>query len=105
MTQVCPDFGVAPVPTVLSVICKPEAVVMVFPAVWAAAMVGTQTNDTTANVIAVAAIDIPARWRRRIPEHLPFRMGSCLAQCHRRFHPFGARKPGWRSPTRRYLER
>jgi hypothetical protein len=40
MTQIWPGFGVAPVPTVLSVICNPDAVVMVFPAVWAAAMVG-----------------------------------------------------------------
>ena len=35
MTQIWPGFGDAPVPTVVSMICKPEAVVMVFPAVWA----------------------------------------------------------------------
>src|SRR5450631_1548426 len=92
MTQVWPGFGDAPVPTVLSVICRPEAVVMIFPLVWAAAMVETQANDKAMIVIAAAAIDIPARWRRRILEHLPFRMGSCLAQCHRGFHPFGAGK-------------
>jgi len=41
-------------------------------------MVETQANDKAMIVIAAAAIDIPARWRRRILEHLPFRMGSCL---------------------------
>jgi hypothetical protein len=91
MTQIWPGFGVAPVPTVLSVICKPDGVVMVFPAVWAAAMVGTHGNDIATIVIAAAAIDIPARWRCRIPEYFPFRMARCLAQRHRRFHPFGAR--------------
>jgi hypothetical protein len=40
MTQIWPGFGDAPEPTVLSEICNPDAVVMVFPAVWAAAMVG-----------------------------------------------------------------
>jgi hypothetical protein len=39
MTQVWPDFGEAPVPTWLSMICNPEAVVMGFPAVWADAIV------------------------------------------------------------------
>jgi hypothetical protein len=38
MTQVWPVFGEAPVPTLLSMICKPEAVVMGFPAVWAEAI-------------------------------------------------------------------
>src|ERR1700726_102999 len=67
MTQIWPGFGVAPVPTVESIICRPEAVVMVFPAVWAAAMVGTHANDTLATVIAIAVIiEIFARWRRRI---------------------------------------
>src|SRR4051794_705683 len=37
MTHVWPGFGDAPVPTLLSVICKPEAVVMGFPALWAIA--------------------------------------------------------------------
>jgi hypothetical protein len=46
---------VAPVPTVLSMICKPDAVVMVFPAVWAAAMVGTHASGIATTVIAIAA--------------------------------------------------
>jgi hypothetical protein len=40
MTQIWPGFGEAPEPTVPSDICNPDAVVMVFPAVWAAAVVG-----------------------------------------------------------------
>jgi hypothetical protein len=40
---------------------------MVFPAVWAAAMVGTLANDTPAIAIATAVIiDIFARWKLRI---------------------------------------
>jgi hypothetical protein len=52
-------------------ICKPEAVVMVFPAVWAAAMVGTHANGTATNVIATAAIEIFANWIRRILSTFP----------------------------------
>jgi hypothetical protein len=64
MTQVWPGFGDAPVPTVVSVICKPEGVVMVFPAVWATAMVGTLANDTPTIANAKAVItDIFARWK------------------------------------------
>jgi hypothetical protein len=52
MTQVWPGFGDAPVPTLLSDICKPDAVVMVFPAVWATALVemasGVQIAAATA---------------------------------------------------------
>jgi hypothetical protein len=60
----------------LSVICKPEAVVMVFPAVWAAAMVGTHANGTAMIVMTIAeTIEILARWRRRIFEHLPSELG------------------------------
>src|ERR1700730_16974548 len=55
MTQVWPGFGEAPVPTVVSIICKPEAVVMGFPAVWAAAMVGTKANGAATIIIAIAA--------------------------------------------------
>jgi hypothetical protein len=50
-----------------SIICKPEAVVMVFPAVWAAAVVGTHAIGTAMSVIAIAAsVGIFARRRRRI---------------------------------------
>jgi ABC-type arginine/histidine transport system permease subunit len=56
---------------VLSVICKPEAVVMDFPAVSAEAVVETKC-DTLA--ITIASADIMARsmrWKRCI-RHLPF---------------------------------
>jgi hypothetical protein len=46
---------------------------MGFPAVWAAAMVGTHANGAATIVIAIAAaIEILARWKRRIFGHLPF---------------------------------
>ena len=48
MTQVWPGFGDAPVPGVVSMICKPEGVVMVFPAVCAAAVVGPHACDGVA---------------------------------------------------------
>src|SRR5437868_7543365 len=52
MTQVWPGFGLAPVPTLLSDICKPEAVVMGFPAVWAVAVwVGASATTPTNNAI------------------------------------------------------
>src|ERR1700720_2947128 len=77
MTQIWPGFGVAPVPTVKSIICKPEGVVMVFPAVWAAAMVGTHANGTATTVIAIAAsIGSLARLRRRIWAPSVLRIGS-----------------------------
>src|ERR1700687_214980 len=103
MTQIWPGFGVAPVPTVLSIICKPEAVVMVFPSVWAAAMVGTHANGTATSVIAIAAsIGIFPRWRRRIFGHLPLRNETCLAHRDLRFHPIRPRKyAGLETPTRR----
>src|ERR1700694_27819 len=88
MTQIWPGFGVAPVPTVESIICKPEAVVMVFPAVWAAAMVGAHANGTAMIVIAIAeTIEILASWRRRIFGHFPVTNGTCLAQRDPRCHP------------------
>src|ERR1700682_5658888 len=103
MTHIWPGFGVAPVPTVLSIICKPEAVVMVFPAVWAAAMVGSHPNGTATSVIAIAAsIGIFPRWRRRIFGHLPLRNETCLAHRDLRFHPISPRKyAGLETPTRR----
>src|SRR3984957_6369282 len=85
MTQVWPGFGEAPVPTVVSIICKPEAVVMVFPGVWANAVAGT--NAAAANI--AATIEIITRWRRRI-RHLPLnRSGRCLAQQGWRGQPRG----------------
>jgi hypothetical protein len=45
---------------------------MGFPAVWAAAVVGTHANGTATIVIATAeTIEIAERWRRRIFGHLP----------------------------------
>src|SRR3979409_364260 len=67
MMQIWPGFGEAPVPTVLSMICKPEAVVMDFPAVWAVARVGTHANDAAMAVMASSTtIEILASCRRRI---------------------------------------
>ena len=37
MTQIWPVLGEAPVPTLVSMIFRPDGVVMVVPAVWAAA--------------------------------------------------------------------
>jgi hypothetical protein len=73
MTHIWPDLGVAPVPTVLSMICKPDAVVMVFPAVWAAAMVGTHIDEAPMTAMVTAdSIEILASFRRRISRHLSF---------------------------------
>jgi hypothetical protein len=65
MTHIWPGFGVAPVPTALSMICKPDAVVMAFPAVWAAAMVGTHIDEAPITAIVIAdSIEILASFRR-----------------------------------------
>ena len=48
--------GDAPVPTLLSMICKPEAVVMGFPAVWADAVTGTAIGVATAAAAAAKAV-------------------------------------------------
>src|SRR5712671_1476715 len=64
MTQIWPGFGVAPDPSVVSIICKPEAVVMVFPAVWAEAPDGARRR---APAMAMAmAIGKLRNWKRRI---------------------------------------
>src|ERR1700682_5258613 len=64
MTQIWPGLGVAPDPTVLSMICKPEAVVMVFPAVWAEAPDGARRR-TPAMAMAMAIGKLRS-WKRRI---------------------------------------
>src|SRR5260370_22994189 len=64
MTQLWPGLGGAPVPTVESIICKPEAVVMVFPAVWAEAADGARRR-TPAMAMAMA-IGRFRNWKRRI---------------------------------------
>jgi len=65
MTQVWPDFGEAPAPTLLSMICKPEAVVMGFPAVWADAIL-MATGVATAAATAAHAVRMIVRREKRI---------------------------------------
>ena len=65
MTQVWPDVGEAPVPTLLSMICKPEAVVMGFPAVWADAVL-TAAGVATAAAMAAKAVRKIVRREKRI---------------------------------------
>jgi len=69
MTQIWPDFGEAPVPTLLSMICKPEAVVtaevMGFPAVWADAVVAMR-DELTAVATAANAVWMIVRREDRI---------------------------------------
>src|SRR5712664_971587 len=64
MTQIWPGLGVAPVPTVESIICKPEAVVMVFPAVWAEAPDGARRRKPA--MAMAMAIGRFRNWKRRI---------------------------------------
>src|ERR1700675_4399096 len=95
MTQVWPGFGDAPVPGVVSMICKPEGVVMVFPAVCAAAVVGTHACDAAKTVITIAAnIGSLACWRRRIVGTFRFGSEACLAQRDWCCYPFTAVIPG-----------
>src|SRR3989304_2617056 len=70
MTQVCPVFGVSPVPTFESVICSPEAVVMVFPAVWAEAGVKEPEARIRLNPAISANAKASAREKNRIPVSL-----------------------------------
>jgi hypothetical protein len=65
MTQIWPDFGDAPSPTLLSIICKPEAVVMGFPAVWANA-VAAMSGELAAAARAANAVWIIVRREDRI---------------------------------------
>jgi hypothetical protein len=65
MTQVWPDFGEAPVPTWLSMICKPEAVVMGFPEVWADAVLEMR-GEVAAAAIAASADRMIVRREDRI---------------------------------------
>src|SRR5712672_203075 len=56
-------------------ICKPEAVVMVFPALWAAAVVGNHPGTTKIAIAIAASIWIVACGKRRILGHLVLRIG------------------------------
>jgi hypothetical protein len=69
MTQVWPDFGEAPVPTLLSMICKPDAVVMGFPAVWAEAIL-MATGVEAAAATAAKAVRMIERREKRIVKPL-----------------------------------
>ena len=63
MTQVCPVLGVAPSPTLVSVICKPDGMVMVFPVVSAITFEGAPEKTMPADVMpSASAIKTPARW-------------------------------------------
>src|SRR5260370_5813189 len=55
MTQICPGFGVAPVPTLLWLIFRPDGVVVVAPAAWAIAAVGAMSAKAPASAVATAA--------------------------------------------------
>jgi hypothetical protein len=48
MTQIWPGFGDAPVPTVVSMICRPDGVVTAFPVFWAEAIDGTNSMAISA---------------------------------------------------------
>jgi hypothetical protein len=75
MTQVCPDFGEAPVPSLLSMICKPEAVVMGFPVVWAVAVAGMATGVAIAAAAAANRFLMMVRREERIADTLFARDG------------------------------
>src|SRR6478609_3306819 len=63
MTQVCPVLGVAPVPAFVSVILRPDDVVMVAPVIWAVVPVGATAATMPANAIAIGVV---ARSKARI---------------------------------------
>jgi hypothetical protein len=77
MTQIWPGFGDAPVPTLLSVICSPDGVVMVFPAVWADTLVGMARGMEIAAAMAANTVLTTVRLVDRILE------GSFLAKADR----------------------
>src|SRR5712671_2451643 len=70
MTQIWPGFGEAPVPTLPSMICKPDGVVMGFPAVWAVAVVTLITDVETAAAMAANTVWMIVRRDDRILEYL-----------------------------------
>src|SRR5262245_61402816 len=72
MTQVWPGFGEAPVPSLVSMICKPDAVVMAFP-VCAAALVAIAAATPT------SMVERMVRREDRMVDTSLF-CGACLAQ-------------------------
>src|ERR1700722_15236849 len=66
MTQVWPAFGLAPVPTLESMICRPDGVVTGFPAPWAIAAVNAASARMPGAVMRASADRVPARRVTRI---------------------------------------
>src|SRR5215468_2297353 len=86
MTQVWPGFGEAPVPSLISMICKPEAVVIAFP-VCALALVA---------IAAARPLSMDVRTVRREDRILVPRLlrRACLAQSRPLPKPFFSRASG-----------
>ena len=95
MTQVCPVFGVVPVPTLLSSIFKPDAVVvMVLPDFCAAAGVVAPAASRVAPASATESAHIGARRKARIvvlPRRSRERAACVLSFCPRRYVPSSSR--------------
>src|SRR6266700_6363921 len=66
MMQIWPGVGVAPVPTLVSVIFKPDGVVMVVPAAWAAAVVAAPAVKPASAVTRASADRARADRKARI---------------------------------------
>src|SRR5581483_1331267 len=82
MIQIWPGFGEAPVPTVVSMICKPDGVVTAFPVFWAEAMDGMKSMASSAMLETIKTLIF------RITTNLAFvKTRGCLAQHTRRDHP------------------
>src|ERR1700743_605896 len=77
MTQIWPGFGDGPVPTVVSMIRSPEAVVTAFPVPWANALAGAKTNDASAMAMAERNEIFACRKCIRLPSL--FNAGGCFA--------------------------
>src|SRR5215813_5172324 len=92
MTQICPGFGVAPVPTLVSVIFRPDGVVTVAPAACAMAAVGLTAARTPASAPAKArAATALANGKARILLLLEIDCvvaGACLAQIYAHSHGY-----------------
>ena len=70
-----PITGVAPVPALVSAICRPDAVVMVFPGLWAVAgidvPVATAPAITVAMAMAINLSRLKIRIRYSLGDHWP----------------------------------
>src|SRR5882672_5798781 len=91
MTQIWPGCGVAPVPILLSVICKPDAVVIGFPTPWATAVLGAAADMPTNAATRASASRAVACGKARILVLLwdaSGERGACVAQPSARSHRF-----------------